>query len=97
VASPELRVSSGGKSSFHGLIAWLSVCLLATAWGPRLDASLRERSAEMGAFGLAAALGLEATGRTRKHMKNRSQQKAASRRLARNLGNAVAHKSQPNG
>jgi hypothetical protein len=97
MASPDLPASSGGKSSFLSLIAWLSVCLLATAWGPRLDASLRDRSAAIGALGLAAALGLEATGRTREHLKKRSQQKAASRRLTRNLANAAAHSPAPTG
>src|ERR1700722_8392617 len=94
MASPEIPASSG-KSSILSLIAWLSVCLLATAWGPRLDASLRDRSAAVGALGLAAAVGLEVTGRTRGHMKKRSQQKAASRRLARNLVNVAAHSPAP--
>jgi hypothetical protein len=94
MASPDIPASSG-KSTILSLIAWLSVCLLATAWGPKLDASLRDRSAEIGALGLAAAVGLEVTGRTRGHIKKRSQQKAAGRRLTRNLVKVAAHNTAP--
>jgi hypothetical protein len=56
----EYPKSSARRLSAPGLIAWLSVCLLAAAWGRTLSAAWQALWAEMGAFGLAAAVGLEA-------------------------------------
>jgi len=52
-------------TSIPGLIAWLSLCLLAAAWGHALDAQWQMIWAEIGAFGLAAAVGLGALEKTR--------------------------------
>jgi len=90
MASPDSPVLVR-KASFQSLIAWLSLCLLTTAWGPKLDPTWRERAAQFGSLGLAAAVGLEIAGRARGMIKKRSQQKATIRRIARNVGNAAAH------
>lgn len=44
--------------SIPTLIAWLSLCLLAAAWGHSLDSTWRVIWAELGAFGLVSAVGL---------------------------------------
>jgi len=44
--------------SVPSLIAWLSLCMLAAAWGRTLDVRWQEFWAQVGAFGLAAAVGL---------------------------------------
>ncbi|MCE9545685.1 MAG: hypothetical protein K8T25_09235 [Planctomycetia bacterium] len=48
------------------LIGWLSVCLLAAAWGPDLGPRVRSIWNSIGAYGLAASLGLEALARVRR-------------------------------
>lgn len=52
-------------TSVPTLIAWLSVCLLAAAFGHALDTQWQVIWAEIGAFGLAAAVGLGALEKTR--------------------------------
>lgn len=52
-------------TSIPTLIAWLSLCLLAAAFGHALDAQWQIIWAEAGAFGLAAAVGLGALEKTR--------------------------------
>ncbi len=52
-------------TSIPSLIAWLSLCLLAAAWGHALDTQWQIIWAEIGAFGLAAAVGLGALEKTR--------------------------------
>ena len=47
------------------LIGWLSVCLLAGAYGHTLDEKWQQLWAEMGLLGLAAALGLGSIDRLR--------------------------------
>jgi hypothetical protein len=46
-------------SNLLNLIGWLSVCLLAAAWGRMLDDQWQGIWARVGAFGLAAAVGLK--------------------------------------
>ena len=52
-------------TAIPSLIAWLSLCLLAAAWGHALDAEWQIIWAEIGAFGLTAAVGLGALEKTR--------------------------------
>jgi hypothetical protein len=78
------------KSSVRSLIGWLSLCLLAAGWGPKLDSSVRELWALLGSFGLAAAVGLEAAARARWMLKMRAQQEATNRRIARNVDDVTA-------
>jgi hypothetical protein len=52
-------------TSIPSLIAWLSLCLLAAAWGHALDSQWQIIWAEIGAFGLASAVGLGALEKTR--------------------------------
>ena len=59
--------------SMPSLIAWLSVCLLAAAWGHTLDQHWQAVWRQTGAFGLAAAVGLGALERMR-GARSRSEQ-----------------------
>jgi hypothetical protein len=52
--------------SAPSIIGWLSVCLLAGAYGRTLDERWQQLWAEMGALGLAAALGLGSLDRLRR-------------------------------
>jgi hypothetical protein len=52
-------------TSIPSLIAWLSVCLLAASWGHTLDDQWQTIWAEIGAFGLTAAVGLGAIEKVR--------------------------------
>ena len=52
-------------TSIPSLIAWLSLCLLAAAFGHALDTQWQIIWAEIGAFGLAAAVGLGSLEKTR--------------------------------
>jgi hypothetical protein len=53
------------KPHLVNLIAWLSVCMLAAAWGGTLDGRWQFVWAQFGAFGLAAAVGLKTLERAR--------------------------------
>lgn len=53
------------KTSLPSLIAWLSLCLLAAAWGHTLDEQWQVVWAEIGAFGLVSAVGLGALEKAR--------------------------------
>ncbi len=48
------------------LIGWLSLCLLAAAWGPSMDTGWRQLWGIFGVFGLISAAGLEAVQRVRR-------------------------------
>jgi hypothetical protein len=60
------------------LIAWVSVCLLAAAWGRGLDERWRPLWADSGASGLAAAIGLSHV-RIRRDEQQRRKRDAHSR------------------
>jgi hypothetical protein len=74
-------------SSIPSLIAWLSLCLLAAAWGHALDTRWQVIWAEIGAFGLTAAVGLGAIEKTRaahaERVYNRDMQSRVECGLAR--------------
>ena len=76
------RQSSGSLAgSGPNLIAWLSLCLLAAAWGRTLDDRLQIAWSEIGTFGLIAAVGLEAIHRTRAVREQRARERAARKRM----------------
>jgi len=52
-------------TSLPSLIAWLSLCLLAAAWGHTLDDRWQVVWSEIGAFGLVSAVGLGALEKAR--------------------------------
>jgi hypothetical protein len=64
VSTQELDGSSR-TASVPNLIAWLSLCLLAAAWGRQLDKRLQDLWGQVGAFGLTAAVGLASLEKTR--------------------------------
>ena len=65
------------KTRLVELIAWLSVCLLAAAWGPTMDEGLRHTWSIFGLLGLVASAGLEAVQRARL-LKERQQKRKQS-------------------
>ncbi len=77
--------------SVPSLIGWLSVCLLAGAYGHTLDAQWQVVWAEMGALGLAAALGLGSIDRVRQARSQRSRDKALQARFECGLARLNQH------
>ena len=75
-----------GKS-LANLIAWLSVCVLSAAWGAGMDADWQAYWKQLGAFGLASAVGLNAASRMRATYKRRAEQIALSSHLEERLSN----------
>ncbi len=67
--------------SASALISWLSVCLLAGAYGHTLDARWQAIWAEMGMLGLAAGLGLGSIDRFRQARLTRLRELALQSRL----------------
>lgn len=62
----EMQAVPAKRDSLVSLIAWLSLCLLAVAWGPSLDPANRRVWAHIGLWGLAAAVGLKGVERSRR-------------------------------
>jgi len=63
-----------------GLIGWFSVCVLAAAWGPIVEAGWRHVWSALGLFGLVSAVGLEAAQRLRLSQEQKRSQDRASLR-----------------
>jgi hypothetical protein len=76
---------SNRKVNVPGLIAWISLCLLAAAWGRTLDVQWQHLWAELGAFGLAAALGLETIQQIRNRCASALRDSAARSRAEQSL------------
>jgi hypothetical protein len=66
--------------SIPSLTAWLSVCILAAAWGRSLDESWQQIWSEVGAYGLAASVGLGFVEKARFAQKKHSREKALAAR-----------------
>lgn len=71
------------------LIAALSVCMLAAAFGAVLGPEWCRSWALFGAFGLASAVGLDAYRRTRDHVRQQKRNKQTAIAAERNLSRAV--------
>ncbi|MBL9125666.1 MAG: hypothetical protein JNG90_18650 [Planctomycetaceae bacterium] len=71
------------------LIAWLSVCVLAAAWGSNLDPHWRPLWQQAGAFGLVSAVGLSAARRVRATYRNRVEQRSVEAQLTRRLASEL--------
>jgi len=80
----EKPAKSTTRSIAH-LIAWLSVCMLAAAWGSVLGPGWTLPWMHWGAFGLAAAVGLGVSDRLRAERRNQSEQVATISRLQQQL------------
>jgi hypothetical protein len=64
----------GPTSSIRNLMAWLSVCVLAAAWGPALTPEGRVTWTSFGLLGLVAALGLDVIARMHRARIDQAQQ-----------------------
>ena len=79
------------RVSLPSLIAWLSVCLLAAAWGRSLDERWQTIWIEMGAFGLVSATGLGAIEQARVVREKRFQDRLLQTRLECGLAKLNEH------
>jgi hypothetical protein len=77
--------------SIPSLIGWLSVCLLAAAMGRSLDEHWQVVWAEMGAFGLVAAVGLGSIERIRRARQERFRERAMQARFECGLARLNQH------
>jgi hypothetical protein len=78
------------RGSITHLIAWLSVCLLAAATGSALDPQWRPLWAQMGAFGLASAVGLSVVARLRATRRRQAAEEAKRSTLERRMESVVS-------
>lgn len=76
---------AGASHSVSTLIAWLSVCMLAAAWGSSLGPDWALSWMEWGAFGLVAAVGLNISERVRAMQRQNAEKRAALDRLESRL------------
>jgi len=83
--------NSGRLTSIPTLIAWLSVCLLAAAWGHTLDERSQELWRQAGALGLAAAVGLGALEKARLASERRVRLRATRIRVESGLNRLNEH------
>ena len=67
--------------SVPNLTAWLSLCILAAAWGRSLDDRWQPVWASMGAYGLVASVGLSALEKARRAHQKRLQDRAVRSRV----------------
>ena len=67
--------------SVPNLTAWLSLCILAAAWGRSLDDRWQPVWASMGAYGLVASVGLSALEKARRAHQRRLQDRAVRSRV----------------
>jgi hypothetical protein len=78
------------RRSFPAYIAWVSTCLLAAGMGPLISPDVRTSWMQLGAFGLAAAVGLEISSRLRQFGHDQQSNRAIRRRYERELGQLTA-------
>ena len=73
--SNSIRHEFSQRSWITTTIGWLSLCIIASAWGYRLlPVEWRNLWGEVGVFGLAAALGLASVAATRRHEPTTTEQ-----------------------
>lgn len=77
------------------LIAWLSVCVLAAAWGSNLDPSWRPIWREVGAFGLVSAFGLSTARQLHSAYRRRADQRTTEGLLTRRLATELFQADAP--
>jgi hypothetical protein len=88
----EHTVDDSEKSeSLRGLIAWLSLCLLAAAWGPNLPAESRAIWGNVGTFGLVAAVGLSLAARVRAVRRTQRHKQKQEECIDQRLTQVVTH------
>ncbi len=66
--------------SIPSLMAWLSVCILAAAWGKSLDNQLQAQWSMLGLYGLVASVGLGVLEKSRNMRLKRARQSAIQAR-----------------
>ncbi|HVU86449.1 MAG TPA: hypothetical protein VHD36_03965 [Pirellulales bacterium] len=75
------------------LIAWLSVCMLAAAWGARMGPEWVTAWRDWGAFGLTAAVGLNVADRLRLARRKRREEADAQQLLERRISTVIEEES----
>ena len=88
MSSESIPVAEG--RSVRSLTAWLSLCLLSASWGARLDPFLRDVWAQVGCYGLIAAVGLDLAERTRSVLKRKVLPATTRQRMERALADVAA-------
>jgi hypothetical protein len=88
MSSESIPVAEG--RSVRSLAAWLSLCLLSASWGARLDPFLRDVWAQVGCYGLIAAVGLDLAERTRSVLKRKVLPATTRQRTERALADVAA-------
>jgi hypothetical protein len=78
------------RRSVRSLTAWLSLCLLAAGWGARLDPLMRDVWAQLGCYGLVAALGLDLAERARSVLKRKASSTTTLQRMEIALADIAA-------
>ncbi|HTM52955.1 MAG TPA: hypothetical protein VL175_02965 [Pirellulales bacterium] len=79
------------KTSLPTMIAWLSVCVLAAAWGHVLDERWQVIWSEVGAFGIVSAAGLGAIEKVRAARTERSYNRVMQARVECGLARLNEH------
>lgn len=77
------------------LIAWLSVCVLAAAWGSSLDEAWRPIWRLIGVFGLVSAFGLSTAQRLHLAYRRRVARRAAEGLLSNRLATELFQRNAP--
>ena len=83
-------------TSLPNMIGWLSLCMLAAAWGPVIDARWQGMWAKAGAVGLVAAFVFERTEQARAGRRKRVRRDAARAVSEHRLDELNEHKSSIN-
>ena len=71
------------------LIAWLSVCMLAAAWGAKMGPEWVASWRQWGAFGLSAAVGLNIADRMRAAKRRRQAEATAQQVIERRISTVI--------
>ena len=82
--------SSVQRNSLPSLTAWLSVCLLAAAWGPPANEHMKQIWMQVGTVGLVSAMLLQMLQRARLQRKRQRKIRTQTHRLEQQLDRLTA-------
>lgn len=81
---------ASGRNAFPNMIAWLSLVMLAAAWGPYFPGALRALWMNFGALGLASAVGLDVARRIRQSQRTQRCSRVVEQRVVKELTSLAA-------